>query len=270
MAKTPSHIHWLIDTGIRLKTVDGKDIEVWEFRHKHDSLLLSEWAAHFRNQYCSDTQIDTLREGTGMSRMEYLTNRKFPSKTTKLGPSIRSGDFGEILIADYLEFICNYWVPRSRSSRTIRDEADKGSDIIGIKIIHPGTFSQNDEMIIFEAKAAFSSTKRNRLQDAVNASNKDEVRKGESLNAMKQRFLDKRKKEMAEKIQRFQNILDNPFIEKSGAAAILENSVFDKTKFDETATSFHYNYNSLSLIVVKGENMMPLVHELYKRAADEA
>ena len=270
MAKTPPHIQWLIDTGIRLKTADGKDIEVWEFRHKHDSLLLSEWAVHFRNQYCLDAQIDILRKGTGRSRMEYLTEIKFPGKTTKLGPSIRSGDFGEILIADYLEFICNYWVPMSRISRTIRDEADKGSDIIGIKIIHPRKFSLNDEMIVFEAKATFSNTKRNRLQDAVNASNKDELRKGESLNAIKQRFLDKNKMENVKKIERFQNILDNPFIEISGAAAILENSVFDKTKFNETATSFHYNYNSLSLIVVKGENMMPLVHELYQRAADEA
>jgi hypothetical protein len=271
MAKTPSHIKWLIDTGIRLETAEGKDIEVWELRHKTNNPLLSEWAAHFRNQYCSDTQIDILREGTGMSRTEYLTNIKFPDKSTAPGPSIRSGDFGEILIADYLEFICNYWIPRSRyDDRTIRNESDKGSDIIGFKIMNSEEFSQNDEMMIFEVKAIFSDTIENRLQDAVNDSNKDEVRKGESLNAIKQRYLDKDKMENVKKIARFQNILDNPFIEKSGAAAVLEKSVFDKTKFEDTKTSFHYNHNSLSLIVIRGENMMPLVHELYKRAADEA
>jgi hypothetical protein len=271
MANIPPHIQWLIDTGIRLKTEDGKDIEVWEFRHKNDSLLLSEWAVHFRNQYCSDTQIDILRKGTGMSKAQYLTNIKFPDKTIPPGPSIRSGDFGEILITDYLEFICNYWIPRShRIDRNIRNESDKGSDIIGFKIIHPETFSRNDEMIIFEVKATFSDIIENRLQDAVKASNKDEVRKAESLNAIKQRFIDKGKEKETKRIERFQNILDNPFIEKSGAAAVLENSVFNKTRFNETTTSFHYNHNFLSLIVVRGENMMSLVHELYKRAADES
>jgi hypothetical protein len=50
----------------------------------------------------------------------------------------------------------------------------------------------------------------------------------------------------------------------------LEKSVFDKTVFSATDTSIHDNKDRLSLIVIKGENMMPLVHELYRRAADEA
>jgi hypothetical protein len=155
---------------------------------------------HFRNQYCSDRQIDSLRSGTRKSRAQYLNDTKFPQAKSWMGPRIRSGDFAEILIADYLEFILNYWVPRhQRDDRTIRDEAKKGSDIIGFKIVQSEIFSPNDEMIIFESKAALSDTTDNRLQDAINHSAKDKVRQAESLNALKQRFIDKRNKKKGQK-----------------------------------------------------------------------
>jgi hypothetical protein len=53
------HTKWLIDTGERLKSTDGKD--VWKFRHEKDKTVSSVWAKHFRNHYCLDTEIDSLR-----------------------------------------------------------------------------------------------------------------------------------------------------------------------------------------------------------------
>ena len=58
MPWTSEHINWLIDTGERLTTVDGKTVEVWEFRHEEDDEILSLWARHFRNHYCLDSEID--------------------------------------------------------------------------------------------------------------------------------------------------------------------------------------------------------------------
>lgn len=57
MPWTLEHIKWFVDTGERLKTADGKTIEIWEFRHKKDDVVLSAWAKHFRNHYCLDTEI---------------------------------------------------------------------------------------------------------------------------------------------------------------------------------------------------------------------
>ena len=123
MNAIPAHVKWLTDTTVRLTTVDGKTIEVWELCHYTDENILSSWAKHFRNNYCLDCQIDELRNGTRNSRSEYLINIKFPDVTTPPGPSIRSGDFGEILVADYLEFILGYWVPRTRYiDKSIRNE----------------------------------------------------------------------------------------------------------------------------------------------------
>jgi hypothetical protein len=52
--------------------------------------------------------LDRLRQGTGLSRGEYLDQNKFPDAQGAPGPSIRSGDFAEILIADYIEFTLAY------------------------------------------------------------------------------------------------------------------------------------------------------------------
>lgn len=46
------HLKWLVDTGQRLTTADGKTVEVWELRHSKDDAVLSAWAKHFRNHYC--------------------------------------------------------------------------------------------------------------------------------------------------------------------------------------------------------------------------
>jgi len=154
------HVEWLVDTGQRLTTSDDKEVEVWEFRHEEDEEVLSAWAAHFRNQYCLDSDIDRLREGTGYTRAEYLNAIKFPDRKVAPGPSVRAGDFGEILVADYLAYTLGYWVPRWRyGDKTVRNESTKGTDILGFKFLKDGKVSPKDTLAIFEAKAQFSGSK---------------------------------------------------------------------------------------------------------------
>lgn len=278
----PEHIQWLIDTGKRLKTIDGKEIEIWEFRYEKDEKTLSAWAKYFRNHYCLDTEIDSLRGKR--SRSDYLIDIKFPSETSKLGPGIRAGDFGEILIADYLEWLLGYWVPRVRwSSKAIRDESLKGSDVIGFRFHKKNNESSaEDVLFVFESKTKFSTSKINRLQIAINDSAKDHIRIDESLNFIKQKLLEKKENEQAKGIERFQNPVDIPYKENYGAATIISDEYFnekelastDCSKIPKSAKSKeffpHPNRDSLVLLVIKGPGMMELVHELYRRAADEA
>ncbi|MEW6266169.1 MAG: Hachiman antiphage defense system protein HamA [Thermodesulfobacteriota bacterium] len=266
------HTKWLVDTGERLKTKDGKDVEVWELRHEKNDAVLSAWAKHFRNHYCFDTDIDNWRRGYNYSRAEYLNNIKFPDPKAPPGPSIRAGDFGEVLVADFLEYLMVYWVPRTRyGDKTIRNESTKGSDIIGFHIVKNGVTSSKDTLAIFEAKAQFSGRKaKARLQDAVDDSAKDIARKAESLNAIKQSLYSRNQLEDAEKIERFQNEVDHPFTEVYGAVALFENTLFDSKLMSSTVSYSHPYSSNLVLIVIKGDQMMSLVQELYRRAADEA
>jgi hypothetical protein len=271
MPWTNKHLEWLKDTGERLTTADGKTIEVWEFRHQNDDKIFSAWAKHFRNHYCYDSEIDALRHGTGLSRSEYLLNYIFPDVAAPPGPSIRAGDFGEILVADYLEYLLKYWVPRFRyDEKAIRNESTKGVDILGFKIVSEAE-STDDTLAAFEAKAKLTGKAENKLQNAVVDSAKDfNIRKAESLNALKRRFIRSRENEKTKIIQRFQNKADHPYRELSGAAAIFSINTFESKLIASTDTSIHPNNTSLVLLVIKGNDLMNLVHELYGRAADEA
>lgn len=272
MPWTSEHYKWLIEIKNNLTTSDGKQVILLEFKPDlGDSDVMTKWAKHFRNHYCFDNEIDLLRDGTGFSRKEYLSNIKFPTESRGFGPSVRAGDFGEILIADYLEFVMGHWVPRTRyGNKTIRDESTKGSDLIGFKLFDPFE-TINDVLTMLEVKAQFSGEKtKPRLQDAINDSTKDELRKAESLNAIKQRLFDKGKFEEVKKVSRFQNPVDKPYKEQCGAAALFCDKNFDNQIITQATTIDHPNNSNLFLVVIKGADLMDIVHHLYNIAADEA
>ena len=131
----PPHISWLHDTGERQKTACGREIEIWALVPQEDAFVLSAWATHFRQHYITDDDLPAMVDGTGLSNADYLRTVLFPDATQPPGPSLRAGDFGEILVADYIEFLMGYWSPRALryQDRWNRNDSTKGCDIIGFK-----------------------------------------------------------------------------------------------------------------------------------------
>lgn len=271
MAARPNHVDWLQDTGDRVEIASGQQVEIWSLEPKEDPALLSAWARHFRQQYIDDADLPMMVEGTGMSSAEFLRDIIFPDGKVAPGPSTRSGDFAEILVADYLEFVQGYWCPRDRyKGRFNRNDSTKGADIIGFRIINDGATDPADELVVVEAKAGLTTSKSNRLQDAVTDSIKDAMREAMTLNALKQRMLDRGQMDGVRRVQRFQNESDLPFQRFSGAAAVLDNDVLAETDLTTVDATAHGNAGRLRLIVICGTAMMDLVHAIYSRAADEA
>ncbi len=266
------HAAWLVNTNATIQTANGLVAEVWELKPGEDQAILSAWAKHFRDHYCEDELLDRLRDGTGLSRAEYLERFKFPDAANAPGPSIRSGDFAEILVADYVEFKLGYWCPRELryDMKFSRNESTKGCDVLGFKLVDVANPSPDDELFIFESKAKLTGQADNRLQVAVNDSAKDPAREGMSLNALKQRCLERHDDESAMKIQRFQLWNANPFKRLNGAAAVVSDDCYDANLIAQTTTDHHPNNANLQLLVVKGPALMQLVHALYQRACDEA
>lgn len=277
MPWTNQHLKWLEDTGETITTACGKQAPIYTFNpDMDDDATLSAWAKHFRNHYCDDNEIDELREGTGLSRTEYLLKVKLPvQKPTapheRTGPATRSGDFTEILVSDFLEFILNYWVPRTRYEFKVNPNlSENGSDVIGFKFSSDKN-TKNDELIVYEVKGSLTGSKpSNRLQVAVTDSDKDRFRVAESLNAIKQRLKLKGLQKDVPKVQRFQNPSDRPYKEKYGAASVLTNTMYSEAELSKTDTKGNVNSSSLSLLVIKGDDLMTLAHFLYQRAANEA
>jgi hypothetical protein len=277
MPSPPPHISWFVDSGMELETADGGTVKVLEFQHREDARILREWAKHFREHYCLDKEIDELREGTGLTRGQYLLTRIFPSKTSRLGPGIRSGDFAEILVADYLEFLQGWVVPRTRYRlKSSPDESTKGTDILGFQLaprtsLAKGVYSPDDVLLCVEVKAQFSgASARPTLQNAIDDSAKDQYRKSLSLNAMRQRLLIMQDLDGAQVVRRFQNATDRPYLSQSAAAAFCCNSIFDVQIVSTASTAGHPESGTLFLLVFKGKDMMRLVHRLYEVAADAA
>lgn len=254
-----------------LMTATGQEIAVWSLQAPKNVSHLRQWAKHFRQHYCADSEIDALREGTGLSRAEYLTQLIFPDEKVSPGPSIRAGDFAEILIADYVEYLLNFWVPRGKyAEKASRDESVKGVDILGFRM-SSSTHQPTDTLLAFEVKAQLSDGQyTGALQKAIDDSSKDTLRRAFTLNATKRRLLKAGQNTQALVVQRFQNLSDNPYVYRSGAAAVLSDAAYDKVALKQSDVSAHRNKGALELIVIKGKDLMTLVHALYQRAANEA
>ena len=268
----PKHLTALKKDAVPLETLDGKQIDVWELDLPADNSFLSNWAVSFRQNYCADHEIDTLRSGTGLSRAEYLTQLVFPDQKIAPGPSIRSGDFAELLVTDYVEHVLGYWVARGKyKQKAAPNESVKGADIFGFKQIDLGTPSVGDTLIVFESKAKCTGSYSDQLQEAIKHSSKDNLRIAITLNATKQRLTLANEHANALRVERFQYLPDRPYIYRSGAAAILSDAAYDAAEIvAKTATSGHQNAANLELIVIRGKELMKLVHVLYERAANEA
>ena len=269
----PSHLSSLTQCAETLTTSDGRSIDVWELTVPSGAGYLSDWASVFRQHYCSDSEIDALRAGTKLSRAEYLTQLVFPDKSVAPGPGIRAGDFAELLVSDYVEYLLGYWVPRGKyADKASCDESAKGVDILGFRMATPPTPATADVLLAFEVKAQLSGKKyTDRLQDAVDDSSKDYVRRATTLNATKRRLLRSEQSQQALVVQRFQNLADHPYVYRSGAAAVLSDAAYDVAAVQtSTKVTGHQNAGNLELIVIRGKDLMNLVHSLYQRAADEA
>ena len=265
---TSSHYNWFNDTSIELTTTTGQVVKVIDFNHVNDADLLSEWAKHFRNHYIQDEKIDDARTPMGLSRRDYLKNIKFPDIGTP-GASVRSGDFSEILVADYVQFILNYHVPRTRyDAKLNRNTSPNGVDVIGFKLVGGGE-NRRDEMITFEVKASLATKNVSAFQKAINDSKKDfNTRTPEALNAMRQRLKERGSLEQAKLIERFQNKTDHPFKEITGAAFVCSKGYWEDASIS-SANSEHPNSN-LYLLSIRGEQLMELANKLYKLAYDSA
>ena len=271
-AVAPKHISRFSDLDEILTTVDGLNIKVLQLNTVMTEGLIGDWATHFRRHYCPDDDIDRLRSGTGLTRSEYLKNLVFPDKHEAPGPGIRAGDFAEILVCDYLEYVLGYWVPRQKyAEKASRNESVKGVDVVGFKA-DPATMPTiHDELITFEVKAKLTGRKyKGQLQAAIDDSSKDYLRQAMTLNAMKRRLLKVSESDSVAIVERFQNISDRPYQRRCGAAGVLADDVYNASAVSTSDASNHADPNSLVLLVFRGADLMSLVNRLYQEAADEA
>lgn len=284
--KKYKHVDCLVKTA-NITTHQGVTVEVFDLKiDQLSKASLRRWSTHFREHYCLDSTIDSRMTGTPFkTRREFLLNMAFPNMEG-FGPATRSGDFTEILLSDFIESILDFWVPRTRyRSKQIPNESPKGSDIVGMKFVStPAKHSPQDTLMTFEVKASMSPQNENvnRLQDAIDDAKKDAFddaqigdargafRVALTLNALKQRYIDFDDKKGWKAVERFQDPLARPYVHQIGASAVFCTSAFSEDTIKKVSTAAYPTGTNLMLVVVKGDEMMKLVHSMYERAANEA
>lgn len=181
-----------------------------------------------------------------------------------------SGNFGEILVADYLQFVEKYTVPRTRYKiRENKDNSTLGSDVLGYKIysLEP----KEDEVIVMEVKSSASNSPRSKdkkkLQEAIDHSNKDFKRFSTSIVAsyLKLRTTNP---EQANIVERFLNIVDKPFNVIYGAVAVHSNSSYDRAVIKEVVAKNHRSFHDLKLFVMYSDNLMNFIKNIYEKASE--
>ena len=71
-------------------------------------------------------------------------------------------------------------------------------------------------------------------------------------------------------VGRFQDSVDYPYKQSYGAAAVITEKSYSEEKITESDTKKHVSKENLELLLIVGEDLMSLAHNLYKRAANEA
>ena len=264
MNQKPSHCSWFESTNKTLRTQDGKNVPIINFNHQEDEAILAEWALHLRRHYSSDSDLESNSTSMGMSRSDYLRDIKFPNNTPP-GPSVRSGDFSEILVADYIQFLMNYDVPRTRYDRKATpNSSTQGTDILGFKF-STDNISANDELITCEIKGSLR-TASNSLQDAIDDSKKDfETRLPIALSATLQRLKDRGETDSIRTVERFMNKTSNPYKQITGAFLVCSNNCWTDEMVTSSNSSTHPSPDTF-FIAFTGINLMDLANKLYEKA----
>lgn len=233
----------------------------------NDDEKLDAWALHLRRHYIRDDELMQECDCTCMDPAQYLQEYSVPSKDTRLGPSCRSGDFGEIVISDILQFLEGYDVPRYKQWRRVdKDQSGPGSDIIAYRIDRASaTPNPNDELHAIEVKTG--ATKQDLLalvRKATDTSKNEPHRLPFTLAHMRRVSKDCGDLQTYADAVRFACKTTNPFQTKFEVAAVgatRELSAMPKNvKPGDVGIT-----NQSGVYLVHGADLMDAIHELYGR-----
>lgn len=253
-----------------ITTSDGKSIKVFHLDIQDEPEVFEEWAKKFRRNYCSDYELEKMAVAMKISPSQYLKDYKLPSDDSSIGRATMSGDFGEILVSDYLQYIEEYNVPRTRYDRKVnKDTSTQGSDVLAYK--NDSSNPMNDELMVMEVKTSASMNRtfdaKNKLQLAIEHSNKDFERFSTSVVASYLRLIETDIPQ-ANIVKRFLNITDEPFKVIYGAVAIHSNHSYDINVIKNVVAQNHRNQESLRLLVIHSFQLMDFISQIYRKASE--
>lgn len=262
----PKYINWLVEeVGVVIK--ENTPIECFKIDYKADMEVLDNWALHIRRNYIED---DTLLDDAainGMTVEQYLKEFIIPQKGEKLGPTARSGDIGEIVISDLLEFILEYSVPRYKmKNRSGKNNSQQGTDIIAYKFYKEDkTPNENDELVAAEVKSALTKTDCSVLENAIKHSEKDAHRLARTVDHCRKRLKELGHISEMQEVARFLNKTEKNYKLTYVAAGISScESVTSPIKLSVIDDQLEIR-SGQKIFFIHGRKLMDLTHDIFER-----
>lgn len=264
--------YFIFDKSIPISS--GEEIQVYKLNSEFlDDNTLNNWALGLRDNYVEEILLESLVQGTGLTQKEFLEKNIFPNHQNKLGASTMSGEFGEILVYDYINFVLKHYITRTRYLEKVNPNMPvSGSDVIGYQVKNIDKPSKTDHLIVAEVKTRSSKSGNKKslcektVKDAIEHSVKDRVRLGESLNAEKRRLFNRSRIEEAKIVERFQNKTDNPYILDFFAVAVMDSDLYSDQVVLDVINSQHENVKFTSILIIHSKELLLFLRDLYRRA----
>lgn len=269
----PLFMQWLVkETPI---VINGYSCSCYKLDWTVDEKLLEDWALHIRRHYIRDDDLSKLTSFRKISTAEYLQKYKIPQFTCKDrgGPRIVPGDFAEILVADILQFLDNYIVPRYKQVlRANPYSSEQGSDVVAYRFVKGSRQpSGDDEIVIVEVKSAVSRKSDReavrRIVDAVKGSKKDRdnTRDAMTLNYLMERSLQEEDWSTAEELKRFLDRGEHPYRESFHSAVTLDAKLLTSRRIDIPDLEMVAPLGPV--VLIKACNFLNLIKDVYSRCA---
>lgn len=238
-----------------------------------EEAMLEDWALHLRRHYVRDDELKRYCDGEARDVATVLKEDYIPDR-----PTTRSGDFGEILLSDILQFVEGYEVPRYKQvKRADRNMSDPGVDVVAYRISDLNSSGPNDELVTIEVKAR-ATYKKGLLIDAIlaaeNSAQKDPARNAMTLRMYKKRSSDTGDTRTKNEMARLMTKSENPYRHVLAMAVVIgvddlqteyENmkELSESEECDaEMREKMRFETVEKVYIVHKGE-LMKLIHEIY-------
>lgn len=262
----PNYLDWIIEEqGIVFN--DGVPLNSFKITYDiSNEETLDQWAQHIRRHYIRDEDLEESLEDLPYTKEEYLKEYIIPQKDRQ-GAVARSSDITEILVADILQFLFDFEVPRIKQlNRSNKNLPEHGTDVIGFKFSESvDKPNRKDLLIAAEVKAALSKTSYDTISNAVNHSKKDNFRIATTLDYYRLKLKRYGDKENAKKVLRFQLKSEHPYEISYNAFAItnLEN-INSNTIVQINGADLNVKLNQ-NVYFIHGRDLMTLTHNIYDR-----
>lgn len=197
----PQYINRCIKNPATFKLNSGEIVTVYSINTLNDDEL-NEWAKHILAHYISQQGIIEGAKANKITPEKYVEDMVLPQVSTQKKDV--SGNFGEIVFCDFIEFVLGYTVPRYKLFGNPPGNPTQGIDIVAYK--KDSVHSFNDVVLYSEVKAVLSKSNFPKLQAAIDDISKRKDKDFSlALDTARRKLNSLGNKEEATEITRFQD-----------------------------------------------------------------